>query len=144
MVEWIPSILVGLLICIFVGFCFYVIYTLESGVDTTKEKQLQAQLDAHANEIQRLMHRCRALEDRLAEIEKRLKRITEIEDSDWSYEPREIRELTESGEEPEEETLLEKYNREVHEKANNIVNRFCEVMTKAISNSLEKESEVEK
>lgn len=36
----------------------------------TKERQQQAELKAHSDEIQRLMHRCRALEDRLAEIEK--------------------------------------------------------------------------
>lgn len=68
--EWIPVILGVVLIFILVGFCIFAIRSLDNGVDTMKEKQLQAQLDAHSNEIQRLMHRCRVLEDKLAEIEK--------------------------------------------------------------------------
>lgn len=85
MVEWIPSILAGFLICILVGFCLYVIYTLESSVDSTKERQLQAQIDANANEISKLMHRCRALEDRLTEIEKWLPEETEEESALKKY-----------------------------------------------------------
>ena len=85
MVEWIPIIIGCLLICILVGFAIFAIWSLDGGVDTMKEKQLQAQLDAHSNEIQRLMHRCRALEDRLAEIEKWLPEETEEESAMKKY-----------------------------------------------------------
>jgi len=85
MVEYMPVILGFVLIFALIGFCLFTIRSLDNGVDTMKEKQLQAQLDAHSNEIQRLMHRCRALEDRLAEIEKWLPEETEEESALKKY-----------------------------------------------------------
>lgn len=139
MVEWIPNILLGLLICTFFGFCLYVIHTLESGVDTMKEKQLQAQLDAHSNEIQRLMHRCRTLEDKLAEIEKRLnEKQDRIDLAEWSYVPREIRELPDESDEEsdEEETPLDKYRRNVKEMAERVRKAYCDFINKAVTERL--------
>lgn len=85
MIEYIPAILGFALIFVLIGFCIFTIRSLDNGVDTMKEKQLQAQLDAHTNEIQRLMYRCRVLEDKLAEIEKWLPEETEEESAMKKY-----------------------------------------------------------
>ena len=144
MVEYIPAILGFVLIFTLIVFCLYVIFTLERSVDTTKGKQLQAELDAHSNEIQRLMHRCRALEDRLAEIKKRLnEKQDRIDLAEWSYVPREIRELPDelNEESDEEETPIDRYCRKVNEMAERIGKAYCDFMSKAIAERLKGENQ---
>ena len=65
MIEYIPAILNFVLIFILIGFWIFAIHSLDDGVDKTKERQLQAQLDAHADEMQRLRFRLRRIEDKL-------------------------------------------------------------------------------
>lgn len=53
-------------LCILVWFCYFAIKSLDdSDVGADKERQLQAQLDAHADEMQRLRFRLRRVEDKL-------------------------------------------------------------------------------
>lgn len=53
-------------LCILVWFCYFAIKSLnDSEIGTNKGRQLQAQLDAHADEMQRLRFRLRRIEDKL-------------------------------------------------------------------------------
>lgn len=53
-------------LCILVWFCYFVIMSLDdSNVGADKERQLQAQLNAQSDEMQRLRFRLRRIEEKL-------------------------------------------------------------------------------
>lgn len=66
MIEYIQVGLSFSLLFTLIGFCFFAIRSLDKdSVGESKERKLQAQLDAQADEMQRLRFRLRRIEDKL-------------------------------------------------------------------------------